>query len=68
MLDLSPETTLNRISELLSTGKYEWARGTLEGIYSTVEATGKVTLKRSEAVEHIIVGRLKHDAIHYEDD
>ena len=62
MLDLSPATTLNRISELLSTGKYEWARRTLEGIYSTVEITGRVTLRQYESVEHIIVGRLKHDS------
>jgi len=61
VIDRTPATTLARIAELLATGQYEWARRTLEGIYATVEATSMVTLKQYEAVEHIIVGRLKHD-------
>ncbi len=43
------------------TEDYEWARDTLEGIRETVEQTNRVTLRQREAVEHIILGRLKHD-------
>ena len=53
-----------RIEELLATRKYEWARETLAGIYATIETTGRVTLRQQEAVEHIMIGRLKHD-VHY---
>ncbi len=54
-------TMLERIEELLLTGHYEWARRTLEGIAQTIDATDTVTIRQQEAVEHIIVGRLKHD-------
>ena len=52
---------MGRITELLATKKYEWARGILEGIRDTIERTGTVSLRQQEAVEHIMVGRLKHD-------
>lgn len=57
----SPEVVVDRINTLLATKHYEWARKTLEGIRDTIEETGRVTLRQQEAVEHIIVGRLKHD-------
>ena len=60
-MDLTPTTTVARIEELLATKRYEWARPTLEGIQATVLATNRVTLKQYEAIEHIMVGRLKHD-------
>lgn len=50
------------IEDHLATGKYDWARDTLEGIHDTVQRLGVATLRQQEAVEHIIVGRLKHDA------
>lgn len=50
------------INRLLATGKYEWARDTLAGIASTMARSGQVTLRQKSAVDHIIVGRLKHDA------
>lgn len=55
------DTVVARIDELLATRHYEWARPTLEGIRDTIVTTGKVTLRQREAVEHIMVGRLKHD-------
>lgn len=58
---------LARIDELLKTGSYEWARTTLIGIYATIERAGAVTLRQQEAVEHIMLGRLKHDVRAIED-
>jgi hypothetical protein len=60
----SPEVRATRLLDLidshLATGKYEWARPTLEGIAATVTDTGVVTIRQQEAVEHIILGRIKH--------
>lgn len=56
------DTMLARITELLATKRYEWARQTLAGISETITRTGTVTLRQQEAVEHIMIGRLKHDA------
>ena len=53
---------LDLIEDHLRTGKYEWARDTLEGIAATVTDTGVATVRQQEAVEHIILGRLKHDS------
>ena len=53
---------LDLIEDHLRTGDYEWARDTLEGIKETVERTNRVTLRQQESVEHIILGRLKHDS------
>ncbi len=52
---------LDLITRLLATGKYDWARATLEGIAATVRERGSITLKQREAVDHIMTGRLKHD-------
>lgn len=49
------------INRLLATGKYEWARDTLVGILTTIDTTQRVTSNQKRAVDHIIVGRLKHD-------
>ncbi|MDO8795389.1 MAG: hypothetical protein Q7J25_12290 [Vicinamibacterales bacterium] len=54
-------TMLDQIERLLATRRYEWARPTLEGLHRTITASGLVTLRQQEAVEHIILGRLKHD-------
>lgn len=43
-----PDVMLARIEELLGTGKHDWARRTLEGIYSTIAETGRVTLHQQE--------------------
>ena len=51
---------------LLATKKYEWCRETLVGIAETIRRTNAVTLRQREAIEHIIVGKLKHDAYHHE--
>lgn len=56
------EVMIGRIDELLATKRYEWARETLTGIRANVEQTRMVTLRQQEAVEHIMIGRLKHDA------
>jgi hypothetical protein len=61
-MPMSPDDLLALIDQHLATGDYDWARDTLEGIRSTVEDTNRVTLRQQEAVEHIIHGRLKHDA------
>src|SRR5438128_739999 len=45
---------------------YEWCRETLVGIAETIRRTNTVTLRQREAIEHIMVGRLKHDAHHHE--
>jgi len=50
-----------RITELLATKRYDWARSTLEGIRATIQQNGRVTLRQQEAVEHVMIGRLKHD-------
>jgi hypothetical protein len=52
---------LTLIEDHLRTGNYEWARDTLEGIAATVEETNRVTPRQQQAVEHVILGRLKHD-------
>jgi hypothetical protein len=52
---------IDLIGRLLSTRDYEWARDTLTGIAATLERTGQVTSKQKQAVDHIMVGRLKHD-------
>lgn len=49
------------INRLLGSRKYEWCRPTLEGILNTITATQTVTPKQKTALDHIIVGRLKHD-------
>lgn len=54
-------TILLRIRELLVTRKYEWARDTLEGIARRIGQERIVTRRQQEAVEHIMIGRLKHD-------
>lgn len=59
----SADIMLARIDGLLGTGEYEFARATLEGIVATIEITGVVTLRQQEAVEHIMIGRLRHDAV-----
>jgi hypothetical protein len=59
MIDVPQQLAL--IQSLLATKQYEWCRDTLEGIANTITRTQRVTLKQQEAVEHLIVGRLKHD-------
>jgi hypothetical protein len=49
------------IADLLATKKYEWARDTLTGIARTIQDTRRVTAKQKQAIDHIMVGRLKHD-------
>jgi len=44
---------LEKIEEMLTSEEYEWARGTLEGIYNTVEENGHATDRQKEAVENI---------------
>lgn len=56
-----PGYYIDLIYRLLATKKYEWARGTLEGIASTIDRTDNVTLKQKEAIDHIMTGRLRHD-------
>ena len=55
------DMVIARIDELLATKHYDWARRTLLGIRATISISGRVTLRQQEAVEHIIIGRLKHD-------
>lgn len=55
------DALIDLIERHLATKDYNWARETLEGILHTVEQTNRVTRKQQQAVEHIIVGRLKHD-------
>lgn len=52
---------LDLINRLLASKDYDWARDTLEGIHNTMMATGICTPRQKAAVEHIMVGRLKHD-------
>jgi hypothetical protein len=40
---------------------YRWAAETLYDIGWTIERTGRVTVKQREAIEHIILGRIRHD-------
>lgn len=62
-VELTPqaEELVDVINRLLASGDYEWARLTLEGIQETLYRTGSRTRRQQSAVEHIIVGRLKHD-------
>jgi len=55
------EYYLDLINRLLGTRDYEWARDTLTGIATTIHATGRVSIRQKQAVDHIMVGRLKHD-------
>jgi hypothetical protein len=47
--------------DLASRAEYAWARETLQGIATTIRQTERLTVKQQEAIEHIMVGRLKHD-------
>jgi hypothetical protein len=47
--------------QLADRAEYAWARSTLQGIAATIQRTGNLTLKQKEAIEHIMLGRLKHD-------
>lgn len=49
------------IARLLATSHYDWARETLEGIAATIARSGKITMRQKQAIDHIMVGRLKHD-------
>jgi hypothetical protein len=55
------ESLLLTIDRLVESKKYDWAKDTLLGIREMVARTGTVTLRQREAVDHIIVGRLRHD-------
>lgn len=48
-------------NRLLATKDYEWARDTLAGIAGTIGLSGVVTPNQKQAIDHIMVGRLKHD-------
>lgn len=52
---------INLCGRLLATRDYEWARETLIGIATTIERSGQVTMKQKQAIDHVMVGRLKHD-------
>jgi hypothetical protein len=56
------EYYVDLIHRLLTTRKYEWCRPTLEGISRTIATNRTVSLRQREAVDHIMAGRLKHDA------
>lgn len=58
---MTADAALMLVNKLLATKNYEWARDTLSGIADTIHRTGAVTLRQQEAIEHIMVGRLKHD-------
>lgn len=47
------EEFLADIQTMLAGGEYDWAADTLEGIYTTVEATGSVTPGQRRAVQNI---------------
>jgi hypothetical protein len=53
------EAQLARIDELLATGRYEWARETLEGIAGRLAVQGFVSFSQREAIRHIIAGSAK---------
>jgi hypothetical protein len=57
----SAEYYIDVIDRHLATGKYDWCRETMTGIRATMVASGVVTPKQQQAVEHMILGRLKHD-------
>ncbi len=48
-----PAEFLAWIEELQNSGDYHWASDTLEGIYTTVENSGRVTRRQEEAVRNI---------------
>ena len=50
-----------QIDELLSSGDYDWASDTLEGIRATVEEYHRVTPGQLQAVEHIEAARHRQD-------
>jgi len=50
------------IGRLLATKQYEWARDALEGISTTMLEQRRATPKQKEAIDHIITGKLRHDA------
>ena len=51
------EHFLSRISDMLESDQFEWARDTLEGIYKTVEERETVTAAQARAVENIAAAR-----------
>lgn len=57
----TPRVMIARIDGLLALKEYQWAKDTLEGIRANIEYNDRVTLRQQEAVEHIIIGRLRHD-------
>lgn len=66
MTTFSPEGEalyyVDLINRLLATKQYDWARGTLEGIAADAERWKRITSPQKQAVDHIITGKLKHDA------
>lgn len=59
------DVMIARIDELLATKRYDWARETLTGIRANIEQVGRVSIRQQEAVEHIMIGRLRHDSQNY---
>jgi hypothetical protein len=49
------------IDRLLKSGNYDWARETLEGISRNVCFNNRITRAQKSAIDHVMVGRLKHD-------
>ncbi len=56
-----PDYYRDLIDRLLATKDYDWCRETLEGIAETIERSERVTPRQKAAIDHIMVGRLKHD-------
>ena len=55
-LSIDPAAFLQQIEELQNSGDYDWASGTLEGIYATVEEKGYVTPGQQTAIDNIEEG------------
>lgn len=47
------ENALEDIQDILNTGKARWASETLEGIYETIQKTGRVSEGQRRAIDNI---------------
>lgn len=51
---------LSRLEDLRAEDDYDWASDTIEGIYTTVTASGKVTEGQLRAINNIEDGGRRH--------
>ena len=55
-----PFAFLTRLEDLRADSEYDWASDTIEGIYTTVTESGRVTEGQLRAIDNIEEGARRH--------